>query len=144
MTLRIFRTITILAAAVASAACSGRSDRAASGTPRRVFARVAELTDSAAAVDTLDFGRMRSGETVEQTIGLRNASQRPMVVLRTETSCGCTAVDFDRAPVRSGDTLAVGIRFDSRGFEGWQWKRVLIYTSLSDSPVTVYVESEVY
>lgn len=140
----MLRTIASILIAAVAAACSAGPARVPSDAQRRTIVRVAELSDSAAVVDTLDFGRMRSGEIVEQTVGLRNGSSRPLVVLHTETSCGCTALDFDRAPVRSGDTLAVGIRFDSRGFEGWQWKRILIYTSLSESPVTVYVEAEVY
>lgn len=100
-------------------------------------------TLAAAPCDTLRLGRMRSGEVIEQSIGLRNDSHTPMVITRTETSCGCTALDYTTQPVAEGDTVRIGVRFDSQGFYGWQFKRVRVYTSADVRPITFYIEAEV-
>lgn len=93
--------------------------------------------------DTLQLGRMRSGEIVAQAVGVINNSPTPLVITRTESSCGCTNIDYPQQPTLAGDTLRATIEFDSHGFYGWQFKRVQLYTSAAVSPITIYIEAEV-
>lgn len=93
--------------------------------------------------DTLHLGRMRSGEVIEQSIGLHNHSSHPIVITNTESTCGCTAIDYPTQPLVAGDTARVAIRFDSQGFYGWQFKRIRLYTSADTRPITLYIEAEV-
>lgn len=93
--------------------------------------------------DTLQLGRMRSGEIVAQAVGVINNSPTPLVITRTESSCGCTDIDYPSQPIGVGDTARIAIRFDSQGFYGWQFKRVRLYTSAALSPITIYIEAEV-
>jgi hypothetical protein len=72
-----------------------------------------------------------------------NNTHTPIVITRTETTCGCTDVDYPSQPIPVGDTARVEARFDSQGFYGWQFKRVRLYTSADVSPLTIYVEAEV-
>jgi hypothetical protein len=72
-----------------------------------------------------------------------NNTHTPIVITRTETTCGCTDVDYPSQPITVGDTARVEVRFDSQGFYGWQFKRVRLYTSADVSPLTIYVEAEV-
>ena len=76
-------------------------------------------------------------------IGIRNIAAKPFVITRTETTCGCTDIDYPTQPIGVRDTARIEVRFDSQGFYGWQFKRVRLYTSADVSPLTIYVEAEV-
>lgn len=129
-------------------ACAGRTSRPDSNKADAgsLYAFTAELSDSllkSGVSDTLDLGRMREGEVISQTIGLRNGGDTPVVILGVETSCGCTTVDYPRQPIMPGETEALGFRFDSRGEYGRQFKSFRIFTSASERPYRIYIKGEV-
>lgn len=129
-------------------ACGGRNTAPTSAPERATnipLQTVIGVGDSltAAPCDTLRLGRMRSGEVIEQWVGLHNATATPIVITRTETTCGCTAIDYPSQPIAAGDTARIAVRFDSQGFYGWQFKRVRLYTSAGMQYLTIYVEAEV-
>ena len=154
--MRLLKTIFILAATIAATvACHNSGNAGGTSVSGTETARTAILpknittfviSDSIAdgqVVDTLSFGRMFSGEQAQQHIALVNRTTKPMVIIRTETSCGCTVAEYDKAPVQKGDTLLMTFLFDSRGFHGWQQKRMTIHTSASRKPILIYLEAEV-
>lgn len=129
-------------------ACAGRNTAPAVAPethPQAPLSAVVAVGDTLtdAPSDTLRLGRMRSGEVIEQWVGVRNSSQRPLVITRTETTCGCTDIDYPSQPIGVGDTARVEVRFDSQGFYGWQFKRIRLYTSNEVRPLTIYIEAEV-
>lgn len=142
------RTLFGTLALLALVGCGGRGSSPASApqvaptTPLQTVISVGD-TLSPAPSDTLRLGRMHSGEVIAMGIGIRNAADKPLVITRTETTCGCTDIDYSTQPVGVGDTARVEVRFDSQGFYGWQFKRVRLYTSASVSPLTIYVEAEI-
>ena len=129
-------------------ACGGRNPAPAVAPethPQAPISAVVAVGDTLADApcDTLHLGRMRSGEVIEQWVGVRNSSQRPLVITRTETTCGCTDIDYPSQPIGVGDTARIAIRFDSQGFYGWQFKRIRLYTSADVRPISFYIEAEV-
>lgn len=139
------RKLLILSLLAVMAACGGRNVAPVATEPNVPLATVISVEDSltVAACDTLRLGDMRSGEVIEQWVGVRNATNAPVVITRTETTCGCTAIDYPSQPIAAGDTARIALRFDSQGFYGWQFKRVRLYTSADVHPLTIYVEAEV-
>lgn len=139
------RTLLIILAAVAMVGCGGRGDAPAAAPERAVnipLQTIINVADTLAG-DTLRLGRMHSGEVVAMGIGVRNNTNSPIVITRTESTCGCTEIDYPTLPIAVGDTARVEVRFDSQGFYGWQFKRVRLYTSADVVPLTIYVEAEV-
>ena len=142
------RTLFGILAILALIGCQGRGSSLATApqiahtTPLQTVISVGDSL-SPAPSDTLRLGRMHSGEVIAMGIGIRNAADKPLVITRTETTCGCTDIDYSNQPVSVGDTARVEVRFDSQGFYGWQFKRVRLYTSADVSPLTIYVEAEV-
>lgn len=61
-----------------------------------------------------------------------NRSDKPVVILRVDTSCGCVKAAFTRKPIAPGETGEVVVTFDPRGHEGALYKQMPVYTS--DSP----------
>lgn len=142
------RTLFAVIVFFAFVGCGGRSNapalppESATQAPLVAFMAISDTLGTAPS-DTLQLGRMRSGEIVAQAVGVINNSPTPLVITRTESSCGCTNIDYPQQPTLAGDTLRATIEFDSHGFYGWQFKRVQLYTSAAVSPITIYIEAEV-
>lgn len=101
------------------------------------------LSPDTSSFDTLRLGRIAEGDVVEGSFGLRNATQRPVVVLQVITGCGCTTAEIDPSPVAPGEERTVTFRFDSRDRFGQQFKSIEIVTA-DRQRATVYLEAEVY
>ncbi len=139
------RTLLILLALITLTGCGGRGNTPATAPEKAIntpLQTVINVTDTLAG-DTLRLGRMHSGEVVAMGIGVHNNTDKPIVITHTETTCGCTDIDYPSQPIGVGDTARIEVRFDSQGFFGWQFKRVRLYTSADVSPLTIYVEAEV-
>ena len=93
--------------------------------------------------DTLHFGKMRHGEIIHKQLRIQNESDRPMVILRHVTSCGCTTVNYDRRPIAAGESTTIDFEFNSRGETGWQMKLMEFYFAEKDTPLKIYIEAEV-
>lgn len=93
--------------------------------------------------DTLRFGHLRSGETARLETGFCNRGPEPIVILRGESSCGCTTLEYDAQPIMPGDTLRVAVRFDTSGQRGWLFKVLRVYFSNGQRPLRLYVEADV-
>ena len=93
--------------------------------------------------DTLRFGRLHSGETARLEAGFCNRGGEPLVVVRSESSCGCTSLEYDAQPIMPGDTLRVAVRFDTSGQRGWLFKVLRVYFSGGERPLRLYVEADV-
>ena len=142
------RKLSILLFVSVMIACAGRNTAPAVAPethPQAPLSAVVAVGDTPtdAPSDTLRLGRMRSGEVIEQWVGVRNLTDTPIVITRTETTCGCTDIDYPSQPIGVGDTARVEVRFDSQGFYGWQFKRIRLYTSNEVRPLTIYIEAEV-
>ena len=85
--------------------------------------------------DTLRFGRLEAG--------FCNRGGEPLVVVRSESSCGCTSLEYDAQPIMPGDTLRVAVRFDTSGQRGWLFKVLRVYFSGGERPLRLYVEADV-
>ena len=61
-----------------------------------------------------------------------NRSDKPVVILRVDTSCGCVKSAFSRKPIAPGATGEVVVTFDPHGREGALYKLMPVYASTSD------------
>ena len=93
--------------------------------------------------DTLRFGKMRSGEIIAKTLRVENRCNRPIVLLRHTTTCGCIKITYDRKPIAPGQSGEIHFEFDSRTLYGWQMKLMEFYFAEKGNPMKIYAEAEV-
>ena len=93
--------------------------------------------------DTLRFGRMRSGEIIAKTLRIENNCDRPIVLLRHTTTCGCIKINYDRKPIAPKSSAEIRFEFDSRTLHGWQMKLMEFYFADKVTPLKIYLEAEV-
>lgn len=129
----------VTAAALAVSCGSRRSEVVHVADVLHVDAAV--LADGAA--DTLRLGRMRQGEKAVKSLRIENGCDKPLVIVRHSTTCGCVVPEYERRPIAPGESADIVFTFDSQGEYGWQMKLLDFYLSSSERPLKVYVEAEV-
>jgi hypothetical protein len=76
-----------------------------------------------------DFGNIKQGEKVTYTFEYTNIGQAPLTISNVQTTCGCTASQWSRAPLAPGKTGKLTATFDSKGKVGRQNKVISIFSN---------------
>ncbi|MGN0223576.1 MAG: DUF1573 domain-containing protein [Muribaculaceae bacterium] len=85
-----------------------------------------------------DFGLISAdGGIVSRRFWIRNDADSAMAIVKVRTSCGCTAVDYDRHSIVPGDSAYVDVSFNPAGRYGRQSKTVHVSTSAGRSTITI-------
>ena len=130
----------VVAFALFCTSCGGRRGSTAKGSLES-FQSI-DLVDTL-SVDTIDFGRVRSGEVLVRPLALRNSSQRPVVLITTNTSCGCLELDYPKEPVVAGRAVKAEMTFFSSGYNYFPPRSFLLVTSASMSPKKLVVTATI-
>lgn len=93
--------------------------------------------------DTFRLGNIKHGETVIKEFAVYNADNKPFIISDIDADCGCLASDFDKKPIKPGETSGVSVSFASSGYYGYILKRIKFITTASANPMIVYIEAEV-
>ncbi len=77
-----------------------------------------------------DFGvfQEKNGKVTCQ-LRLVNTGDAPLLIVRAQAGCGCTAVNYPEAPIQPGDTAAVSITYNPTGRPGQFTKQAIIFTN---------------
>lgn len=73
-----------------------------------------------------DFGKVIQGERVAFAFKFKNTGDADLVIANISTTCGCTASDYPKTPVKPGEESIINVTFDSAGKEGFQHKVLTI------------------
>lgn len=76
-----------------------------------------------------NYGNITEGETVEHTFVLENTGQRPLEILKTTGSCGCTIASYSFLPIKPGEKTEIKARFDSQNKLGNQKTTITVTTN---------------
>ncbi len=120
--------------------CGGNNTKRT--TTNTLDARTVIDVSDCARVDTLNFGRVRAGEVVEIALALANTSEKPLLVLSTETSCGCLEMEYPREPLEAGASSAAKMTFYSSGYNYFVPRAFYITTSASQIPKKLVVVAD--
>ena len=74
-----------------------------------------------------DFGEnIMEGQVVSHEFKFKNTGKTPLIISKTETSCGCTVSEFVNEPVAPGNEGKIKISYDSNGRPGSFQKSVIV------------------
>lgn len=78
---------------------------------------------------THEFGDMVQGEKVSHKFTFTNAGTEPLIILNVQTTCGCTASEWNKKPIPPGEGGEILVTFNSAKKMGRQNKIITVYTN---------------
>jgi Protein of unknown function (DUF1573) len=73
-----------------------------------------------------DFGKVTDGEIVTQNFRFVNSGKNPLIISKASASCGCTVPEKPEAPIATGDTGYIKVKFNSAGRVGMVHKNITV------------------
>lgn len=108
----------------------------------RPIVKTGEQTSISFDQHEIDMGKLayKMPETVE--IGFQNTGEHALMIYKVETSCGCTAPEWSKKPVKPGGKGLVGVTYDSES-PGLFRKTITVHYNGADSPEKIVLKGEV-
>lgn len=75
------------------------------------------------------FGEISEGEIVVCDFYYRNTGNATLIIKAVESSCGCTAVSWNKDPLQVGGEAKLSVEFDTKGRHGKQYKVISIFSN---------------
>ena len=98
----------------------------------------ASLTMAELDISQLDFGNLSVGVSQQRILELKNTGSKPLIVQDVVVSCGCTKVNYPKAPIMPGEAGNVVVTYDSDKKGGFH-KTVTLYCNAEQSPLKISI-----
>ena len=72
-----------------------------------------------------------------------NTGTEPLIIVRAQAGCGCTAITYPETPIQPGDTAVVGITYNPAGRPGQFSKQALIFTNTTPKRTVLEITGNV-
>lgn len=89
-----------------------------------------------------NFGVIKKGSDASCVFKFVNKGTKPLVLKNVVPSCGCTAAEWTKSPIKPGETGYVKVKYNSN-IVGIFNKSVDVYSNASNSPETLYIDGKV-
>ncbi len=75
------------------------------------------------------FGEISEGEILVCEFYFSNVGNANLIIKSIESSCGCTAVKWNKKPIKVGEESKITVEFNSKGRHGKQYKVLTIFAN---------------
>ncbi len=76
-----------------------------------------------------NFEDIYQGDKVEHVFTFENTGDAPLIITNVQTTCGCTATNWEREPILPGTKSSIKVNFNSAGKMGRQNKVITIISN---------------
>lgn len=76
-----------------------------------------------------NFDDIYQGDKVEHVFSFENTGDAPLIITNVQTTCGCTATNWNREPILPGTKSTIKVNFNSAGKMGRQNKIITIISN---------------
>ena len=90
-----------------------------------------------------DFGQLNEGDNATTEFILTNTGDADLVIVSAVGSCGCTVPEFNKEPIKPGNSTPIKVTFDSKGKPGQQEKTVTITSNTANGKETCKIKANV-
>ena len=90
-----------------------------------------------------DFGSALAKDKIEHTFYFENTGKKDLIIVDTESSCGCTVPHYSKDPIQAGEQGEIKIVFDTDGKSGDQEKKVTIFTNTNPNKHYLIIKGHV-
>lgn len=93
--------------------------------------------------DLHDFGKITQGEKVMYSFLFKNTGKSDLLISEVKTSCGCTAPDFPKEPIKPGADGKIDITFNSQGKYGLQTKTITVLANTQPNTKLLTIKANI-
>jgi hypothetical protein len=90
-----------------------------------------------------NFGSVKEGNIVTHVFRYKNTGQNPLMISKTDVTCGCTVSNFQLESVAPGNDGEMAVEFDTKGKFGIQQKNITVHSNALPEAVTIGIEADV-
>ncbi len=90
----------------------------------------------------VDFGTLKVGDVKVVTVTYRNIGKKPLILDDVISSCDCTTVEWDKAPVMPGKTGTIKATYTAKNV-GLISKRITVLSNANTDRVILQLKGEV-
>ncbi|MBN2453625.1 MAG: DUF1573 domain-containing protein [Candidatus Omnitrophica bacterium] len=111
-----------------------------------VNAPARQKTHSNVVIDpnSYDFGKVKQGEVLKHDFMLKNNESETITIKEVNTSCACASPKVDKKTIAPGESVPVGIVFDTRGYSGIKKRQLFVHTDSKKNPLVIFeVEADI-
>ena len=92
--------------------------------------------------DSHDFGEIEQGTPVSHDFTFKNTTKQTVLITNVKASCGCTATNYTKTPIKPGETGTVTATYNARNGGNFN-KTVTVTTNDSDVKKVLKIKGKV-
>lgn len=89
-----------------------------------------------------DFGNVENNEQVETEFEVTNDGDADLIIINAHASCGCTVPEYQKTPIKPGETSKIKVRFRTPAV-GQQQKTVTLTTNTEKGDELLTIKANV-
>lgn len=137
MQVSVFRLFLLILPAIAVCSCTNAENKDLKSKDKQ------PKSDISFSNKAIDFGAVSQGSIIDTSFVFTNKSDVPLILFDVKASCGCTATDWNKNPIRPKGTDTIKVRFDSRHRQGMQKKFIAVFSNSKEYVSMLTLEGEV-
>jgi len=90
-----------------------------------------------------NFHSISQGIVVKHAFRFKNTGVNPLMIAKTDVTCGCTVSNFPMEVVPPGQEGEIGVEFNTTGKFGLQQKNIIVHSNSMPEAVSLGIEADV-
>jgi hypothetical protein len=90
-----------------------------------------------------NFGSVAEGRVLTHVFRFKNTGQNPLMIAKTDVTCGCTVTNFPLETIAPGNDGEITVSYNSAGHSGYQQKNIIVHSNSLPEAVSISVEASV-
>jgi len=89
------------------------------------------------------FGVISEGKEVSHVFRFKNVGDNPLMIAKSDVTCGCTVADFPMETISPGNEGEITVNYNSAGQSGFQQKNIIIHSNSIPEAISIAIEADV-
>ena len=90
----------------------------------------------------IDYGAIPQNSNGERVFEFTNTDSKPLILTNVVASCGCTATEWPREPIKPGERGTITVRYNT-SITGTFRKSIRVFTNSNAEPILLIIKGEV-
>ncbi len=88
-----------------------------------------------------NFGVVPEGTVVKHAFRFKNTGNNPLMIAKTDVTCGCTVPEFPMESISPGSDGEITVVYNSAGKSGSQEKSIIIHSNALPESISISIEA---